>query len=84
LERQSPAMGFSAVRTALASSNRTWLGAIRGRVPNPKVSNNASNIVWVNAAGQRLRLPAPQRDSLRRCDTRYWCSRRESNPEPWD
>src|SRR5438132_434792 len=29
-------MGFSAVRTALASSNRTWLGAIRGRVPNPQ------------------------------------------------
>jgi len=29
-------MEFSAVRAAHASSNRTWLGAIRGRVPNPQ------------------------------------------------
>lgn len=49
-----------------------------------KVSNKVSNAIWVKAADQRLRLEAPQRDSLSCSDTTCWCSRRESHPEPWN
>src|SRR5579859_2468896 len=55
-----------------------------GLVSTAKVSNRVSSGSRGPSADQRLRLPAPQRDSLRLCDTTSWCSRRESNPEPWD
>ncbi len=73
---------------AILSIRRDQLGPDRLRLgvalATAKVSNEVSNAAWVEGAGQPLRLPAPQRDSLRLCDTTCWCSRRESNPEPWD
>jgi|SRR5580693_4848972 hypothetical protein len=49
-----------------------------------KLSNKLSTPNWVDSANHHLARQVHHRHVLTLWGTTGWCSRRESNPEPWD
>jgi hypothetical protein len=49
-----------------------------------KLSNKLSTHDWAHSANRQLARQVHRRHVLTLWDTTGWCSRRESNPEPWD
>jgi hypothetical protein len=60
------------------SSNGRWSTAIQGCFPTGKLSTAD----WSQRAAQQLTRQVQHGHVLTLCDTTWWCSRRESNPEP--
>jgi hypothetical protein len=67
------------------SSNQGALDDLRGAVSQiRKLSNKLSTNNWAHSANHHLARQVHHRHVLTLWGTTGWCSRRESNPEPWD